>query len=168
MSKTKFTIAENKRTLIVERTFEAPKDRVWEAYTNPAILCRWWGPKGWTTEIKHMEFKEGGYWHYGMKCMDEAQGDWFGKTSWGKGIFGKITPKDAFAYTDLFCDEEGTPLPNMPTSRTLLTFTEEGGRTKLTCTTEYENAESLAQVLAMGMEEGFTQTLDNLEEVLAG
>jgi uncharacterized protein YndB with AHSA1/START domain len=167
MSKTKFTVAEDKRTLIVERTFDATKDRVWEAYSNPDILRRWWGPTGWETEIKHMEFKEGGYWHYGMTCMDKTQTDWFGKTSWGKGIFGKITPKDSFEYTDIFCDENGDPTPDMPASRTVLTLTERDGRTTLVTRTEYATAEALEMVLAMGMQEGYSQTMDNLDAILS-
>jgi uncharacterized protein YndB with AHSA1/START domain len=167
MSKTTFTIGEDKKTLIVERTFDAPKAKVWAAHSDPKILARWWGPKGWETTIKHMEFKEGGYWHYGMKCMDQAQGDWYGKTSWGKGVYGKISPQDSFEFTDIFCDENAVPIPDMPVSKSRVTLVEKDGRTTLVSRTEYATAEALAQVLQMGMQEGYTQTLDNLESVLA-
>jgi len=167
MSKTQFTVGDDKKTLIVERTFEAPKDKVWEAHSNPDILRKWWGPKGWETQIKHMDFREGGYWHYGMKCMDKAQGEWFGKVSWGKATYGKISPKDSLEFTDIFCDEAGVPTPNMPTSHSVMTLVERGGRTTLLVKTTYVSPEALDQVLKMGMEEGYSQTLDNLEAVLS-
>ncbi len=167
MSKTTFTVADDKKTLTVERTFDAPKEKVWAAYTKADLLQRWWGPRGWKTTIKHMEFVDGGYWHYGMTCEDKSQGDWFGKTSWGKAHFANITPQNSFEYTDAFCDENGDPIPDMPVSRTLLTMSEVDGKTRIVIRTEYDTPEALAQVLAMGMEQGLTETLDNLENVLA-
>lgn len=166
MNRTTFTVANDKRTLVVERTFNVPKGRVWEAYSNPELLAKWWGPTGWTTQIKHMDFSDGGYWHYGMKCMDPEQIEWYGKTSWGKGTFKNITPTDSFEYTDVFCDENGTPIPGMPVAHTRMTLAETGGATTVTFETEYETPEALARVLEMGMKEGFTQTLDRLEEIL--
>jgi uncharacterized protein YndB with AHSA1/START domain len=167
MSDMRFSVSDDKKTLIVERSFNAPKHKLWEAHSNPGILAKWWGPKGWETTIKHMEFKEGGYWHYGMKCMDKAQGDWFGKTSWGKGIYGRISPQDSFEYTDVFCDENGVESKDLPASRSSVSFVEKDGKTTMTTRTTYDTAEALEQVLKMGMQEGYSQTLDNLEAVLA-
>ncbi len=167
MSNTKFTIADDKKTLIAERTFQAPKSKVWEAYTKPEILAKWWGPKGWETEIKHMDFTEGGYWHYGMKCVDPEQKEWFGQVSWGKGTYEQIDPEDSFAYTDAFCDENAVETPGMPTSRTVVKLEERGDATTLTSTSEFESPEALKTVIDMGMEEGFDQTWDNLEAILA-
>lgn len=166
MNKTLFTIADDRKTLIVERTFNAPRNKVWEAFTNPELLAKWWGPRGWETEIKHMDFSDGGHWHYGMKCTDPAQEDWYGKTSWGKSIYKNITPQDSFEYTDMFCDENGTTTPGMPVSHTKLTFKDDGGATILTSKTEYETPEALAQVIEMGMEEGLSQTWDRLDQFL--
>jgi len=166
MSETTFTIAEDERTLIVERTFDAPKSRVWKAYSTRELLLRWWGPRGWETIIKRLEFEEGGTWHYGMKCVDESQKDWFGKTSWGRFTYASIRPEDSFEYTDVFCDEDGNAMPDMPTSHTVVTLVEKDGKTTVTSRTAYASAEALSQVLEMGMKEGLTQTLDRLEEVL--
>lgn len=167
MKKTSFTIADDRKTLIVERTFDAPKDKVWNAYADKNTLARWWGPKGWETQIKHLDFKTGGSWLYGMTCKDKQQADWYGKTSWGKMVFEEVTPKDSFIYTDIFCDENGTPVEGLPSSRTVLTLTEQGGKTTILSKTAYDTAEALAQVLEMGMEEGYSQTMDNLETILA-
>jgi uncharacterized protein YndB with AHSA1/START domain len=168
LSETTFTVADDKTTLIVERTFDAPRARVWKAYSTRELLLRWWGPRGWETVIKHLEFKNGGSWHYGMRCIDEKQGDWFGKTSWGKFSYANIRPEDSFEYTDIFCDEQGSPLPHLPSSHTVVTLVERDGRTTVTTRTSYASEEALSQVLKMGMKEGLSQTLDKLEEVLRG
>jgi len=166
MSETTFTIADDEKTLIVERTFDAPKSQVWKAYSTRELLRRWWGPRGWETIIKRLEFEDGGTWHYGMKCVDERQGEWFGKTSWGRFTYANIRPEDSFEYTDVFCDEDGNAIPNMPTSHTVVTLVERAGGTTVTSTTAYASEEALSQVLEMGMKEGLTQSLDKLEEVL--
>jgi len=168
MSETRFTVADDRKTLIVERTFDAPKGRVWKAYSTRELLQRWWGPRGWETVIKQLEFEDGGTWHYGMKCVDENQGDWFGTTSWGKFTYANIRPEDSFEYTDVFCDEEGAPIPGMPSSHTVVRLVERDGKTTVTTTTAYATEQALSQVLEMGMKEGLTQTLDKLEEVLRG
>src|ERR1043165_2191155 len=107
MGETKFTIQDDKKTLVVERTFKAPRSKVWAAWTTPELFTQWWGPRGWTTEVKHMEFKDGGYNHYGMKCVDPEQKDWYGKYSWGKSTYSNIDAENSFDYTDEFCDEHG-------------------------------------------------------------
>ncbi len=166
MNETKFTVAEDKKTLQVERLFPAAKSRVWDAYTQPEILARWWGPKGWETEIRHFDLSVGGYWHYCMRCVDKAQGDFYGMESWGRGTYTAISPKDSLAYDDAFCNESGEINNDMPISSTTLELIDEDGNTRLVSTTRYATEEALQQVLAMGMEEGFKQTLDNLETLL--
>lgn len=164
MEKTTFTVGDDKKTLIVARTFHAPKSKVWRAYSDPKILARWWGPRGWETEIKHMDFSNGGCWHYGMKCMDPAQEEWYGKTSWGRASFSTIQPQDSFEYVDEFCDENGVVTPGMPQAKTTLTLVEDNGGTRVTLVTEYDSAETLRQVLEMGMEDGFAETWQKLAE----
>jgi len=166
MSKATFTVADDKKTLTAERTFSASQDKVWNALTNPKLLAKWWGPRGWETQITHMEFVNGGYWLYGMKCVDPAQVDWFGKFSWGKGTYQNIRPIVTFGYVDEFCDEHGVVTPGMPASQTTITLKESRGSTSVSSQTSYVSAEALAQVLAMGMEQGFSETWDRLEEFL--
>jgi uncharacterized protein YndB with AHSA1/START domain len=163
MAKTTFTITDDKKTLVIERTFEAPKSKVWQAYTEADKLEKWWGPTGWETEVKEMDFRDGGHWLYCMTCKDEAQGEWFGKSSCGKGVYDNIKPEDLLGYTDYFADENGKVTPGMPTSHTLLELVEKDGATTITSTLEFESEEALKQVLEMGMKEGFEQTWDNLE-----
>lgn len=166
MSESTFTILDDKMTLVVERTFQAERSKVWAAYTTADLLEKWWGPTGWETEVKEMEFRDGGHWLYCMVCKDKNQGEWFGQSSCGKGVYDSISPEDSFAYTDYFTDENGVETPGMPSSRTVLHFIESNGSTTITSTSIFESPEALKQVIEMGMKEGFDQTWDRLEAFL--
>jgi len=78
MEKVKSQVEGN--TLVVERSFNAPRELVFEAFSTPAHLETWWGPTGWKTEIRTFEFEPGGTWHYCMTCVDKGQGDYYGSS----------------------------------------------------------------------------------------
>ena len=78
MNETKVTKDLESKTLIIERSFNAPKDRLWQFYAVKEKFEQWWGPEGWETTTKEFDFTPGGQVHYAMKCVDEAQGEWFG------------------------------------------------------------------------------------------
>ncbi len=167
MNKSNFTVSDDKKTLIMERTFNSTKDKFWDAYTEAEALEKWWGPVGWETEVKKLDFSEGGSWFYIMKCVDENQGEWFGKTSAGIAVYKNIKPKDSFEYTDYFADDDGNIKSDMPSALTTFELRDnQNGTTTLITKTSYDTEDGLKQVLEMGMEEGFAQTLDRLEEYL--
>lgn len=166
MKKAIFTLSEDKRTLIMERTFDVPADRLWEAYANPNLLAQWFSPKGWTTEVRAHEFTDGGEFSYIMRCTDETQ-DWFGQTSSGKMRFSNLNPKTRFEYTDVFTDENGVVNEAMPTSHSVVSISHQSETTSLLqVRTTYASSEALTQVLEMGMEAGYAETLEKLEELL--
>ncbi len=68
-------------TLITERLFKAPRQLVFEAFSTPAHLEKWWGPTGWDTKVYSFDFKPSGIWHYCMTCVDQNQGDFYGMES---------------------------------------------------------------------------------------
>lgn len=152
--------------LIITRVFSAPKEKVWEAWADPTVFAKWWGPNGWQTTVAHHEFAPGGYLLYAMKCEDPAQGDWYEKESCGKMVFEEVTPHDHFIYTDFFTDNTGEVMPNMPSIRTENTLESVDGGTKFTSVGYYEKEEDLKTVLDMGMEEGIKQTWNRLEDLL--
>jgi uncharacterized protein YndB with AHSA1/START domain len=166
MSETTFTVQDDKRTLVVERTFQAPRSKVWAAWTTPEIFVQWWGPRGWQTTVKHQEFTNGGSMLYGMKCEDPEQTDWYGQISWGKSTYSDIDAESSFVYTDIFCDENGVETPGMPAMKIKLEFIESDGVTHVVSTSHFDKPEDLEQVIAMGMEAGLKQTWDRLEELL--
>lgn len=158
---------ENKK-LVIEREFDGPQDKVWKAYSDQATFEKWWGPEGWETTAKEFDFVPGGRVHYDMKCVDEAQGEWFNQSSWGVMVIESVDAPNSFTYTDYFSDEKGTLNEEMPA----LKITNEiinlgGGRSKLVSTSYADSAEQIEELIKMGMVEGFSSQLTKLDAMLA-
>lgn len=79
MDTTKVTKDLENKALIIERVFDTPKEKLWKVYADKDWFEKWWRPEGWETTAKVFEFTPGGTIHYGMKCVDENQGEWFGQ-----------------------------------------------------------------------------------------
>lgn len=167
MDKTKVTKDFETNTLTVERTFDAPRDRVWDAYANADKFVQWWGPEGWETTVKELNLEPGGRNHYCMKCVDENQGEWFNKESWGLMVFENVEKPASFTYKDYFSDAEGTINKELPTMTITMDFNEEDGKTTIVSRGVVESKEQLEQLVNMGMIEGLTSTMDKLEAFLA-
>lgn len=146
---------------------DAPRELVFQMFKEAEHLKHWWGPHGWTLSFCTVDFRPGGVWHYCMKCMDENQGDFFGMESWGKAIYGQIDEPNQFIYSDYFSDADGNVSPDLPPSTITMIFEEFEGKTKLHSRSEFNSAEDLQKVIAMGMEQGITETWDRLAEYLA-
>lgn len=157
---------ENK-TLIIEREFDAPKDKVWQAYADKEWFEKWWGPEGWETKAKEFNFNPGGRVHYDMKCVDENQGEWFGKSSWGVMAIEHVDAPNSFTYTDYFSDETGALNEEMPALKVTNEFIEQDGKTKLVSRSIADNADQIEQLIQMGMIEGFSSQLVKLDQLLA-
>ncbi|WP_410513764.1 SRPBCC domain-containing protein [Paenibacillus sp. BR2-3] len=154
------------KALILEREFSAPRELVFQAFTQAEHLKHWWGPRGWTLPVCHVDFRVGGVWHYCMKCEDKNQGDFYGMESWGKGVYREIIVPEKIVYVDYFSDAEANVAENMPETICTLTFIETDGRTKVINRADYATAEELQQVLDMGMLQGITDTWNRLAEHL--
>lgn len=157
---------ENK-VLILERVFDAPKEKVWKAFTEKDWFEKWWGPEGWDTTTKEFNFSPGGRVHYDMKCVDERQGDWFGQSSWGVMVINSVDAPNGFSYTDYFSDEDGTLNQEMPALEIHNEFTEQDGKTTFISRSVADSAEQIEQLIKMGMIEGFTSQLVKLDQMLA-
>lgn len=166
MEKTTVTKDLENKTLTIERVFNTTKDRVWPFYAEQAMFEQWWGPEGWSTTTKEFNFTVGGRIHYDMKCMDEAQGEWFGKSSWGLMVIESIDEPNKLVYMDYFSDESGVIDESMPSQRVELSLVEEGETTRMVIQTFYDNAEQIEQLLEMGMIEGFDGQMNKLDVLL--
>jgi uncharacterized protein YndB with AHSA1/START domain len=153
----------NDRTYTMERIFNAPRDIVWKAWTEPERIAQWWGPRGFTTTVKEMNVTPGGTWLYGMSNPEFMDG----QPSWGKGIYSEVLAPEKLVYTDYFTDENGNVQPDMPSLVTTVLFDDLGGKTKVTSRAIFATREDLEKVIAMGMEQGANETWDRLEELLA-
>ncbi|OXM85603.1 SRPBCC domain-containing protein [Paenibacillus rigui] len=152
--------------LILERVFDAPRELVFQAFSEAEHLKHWWGPRGWTLTVCNVDFRPGGIWHYCMKCIDENQGSFFGFESWGKAVYEEIIEGEKIVYVDFFSDAEGNQVEGMPSSHITMTFIEQDGKTKLVSRAQYASAEALKSVMEMGMEQGIKETWDRLAEHL--
>ncbi|MFB9990800.1 SRPBCC domain-containing protein [Deinococcus oregonensis] len=152
--------------LVLERVFNAPRALVFEAFSTPEHLRQWWGPKGWELPVCTVDFRPGGRWHYCMKCVDKAQGQFYGMESWGLGIYREIEAPARIVYTDYFSDAEGGINPELPPTLATLIFEEVEGGTKVISRSTYTTPEALQTVMEMGMLDGITQTWDRLAEYI--
>lgn len=152
--------------IVLEREFDAPKELVFKAFSEAQHLKHWWGPRGWILTVCEIDFREGGVWHYCMKCVDENQGDFYGFESWGKGVYKEIVHGEKVVYMDYFSDEEGNESDQMPATLCTLIFKEQDGKTTVINRGEYVSAEALQAVMEIGMEQGISETWDRLAEYL--
>jgi uncharacterized protein YndB with AHSA1/START domain len=148
------------REIVITRVFNAPRELVWKAWTQPEHLSRWWGPKGWTLPICKMDFRVDGTWYYCMKGPE-------GEESCGLAVYREIDEPERIVYTDYFANAQGNPVEGMPESLVTVNFTDQNGNTLVTSSVLYPTTEDRDRVLQMGMAEGITESLDRLDEHLA-
>lgn len=148
------------REIIISRTFHAPRALVWDAWTKPEHVVKWWGPRGFTTETKRHEFQVGGAWEHTMVGPD-------GTRFPNKSIFKEIVPQERIVYSHGGGREDG----DIPGANFTATWTFEaldGGKTRVTGRMLFPSAAARDHVVkAFGAIEGGKQTLERLGEQLA-
>lgn len=142
--------------LVFERTFEAPREKVWQAFIDPEIVPRWWGKQGTTTIVEEMDVRPGGKWRYVSKDPGREDVAFFGE-------YLEITPPERFRWTFMF-DVEGIGPQGGPETHT---FEDLGGRTKVRSVGHFDSIETIEGALATGMVAGAIETWDRLAEELA-
>ena len=142
--------------LIFERTFDAPREKVWEAFTNPDLVPRWWGKHGTTTIVEEMDVRPGGKWRYISRASDREEVAFYGE-------YLEVDPPRAFKWTFMF-DVEGVGPQGGPESHR---FEDLGGKTRVISVGHMGSPEMLEGALASGMATGAIETWDRLEAVLA-
>ena len=167
MDKTKVTKDLEAKTLTIERTFAAPVEKLWQAYADKDMFVQWWGPEGWETTVKEFDFRAGGRNHYCMKCVDENQGEWFGKDAWGIMDYKTVDAPSNFTYTDYFSNEAGDIDEQMPALEITVEFVAtDDGQTTMISRSVASSAEEIEQLVKMGMIEGFSSSADKLERLV--
>jgi uncharacterized protein YndB with AHSA1/START domain len=148
-------------TLVLTNHFTAPVDKVWQVWADPRLLERWWGPPTYPATVVHHELTPGGAVRYFMTSPE-------GEKYHG---FWEVTTVDAphsLEFDDGFADDAGRPNTDMPVSSARVTLADDGtGGTVMTLTSTYASAEDLEKVLAMGMEEGITLSLNQIDGLVA-
>jgi uncharacterized protein YndB with AHSA1/START domain len=144
--------------LILERTLNAPRELVFQTWIDPKHLAQWWGPKDFTNPVCEVDAKPGGAIRITMRAPD-------GTLIPTEGIFLEITPHERIVFSNqAFKNAAGEP--QLETHNTI-TLTEANGKTKLTVQAMVTKAGPNVAVSLAGMNEGWNESLDRLETVLA-
>jgi uncharacterized protein YndB with AHSA1/START domain len=152
-------------TLTITRTFNVPRDHVFRAWTDPEVLKRWWGPKGFTCPYSMIDLRPGGKYLHCMRGPD-------GKDYWSTGVYKEITIPDRIVATDSFADENGKIVPatqygmsaDIPVELGLtVSFEEHDGKTTMTLV-HSGMPEGEAKELSRS---GWNESLDKLDALLS-
>lgn len=149
---------ERQRELIITRVFDAPRDLVFKAWTDPRHVAQWWGPKGFTNPVCELDVRPGGAIRIDMRGPD-------GVVYPMKGVFHQIVePERLVLTTSAFEDEAGNPRLEVLNT---VTFAEHEGKTKLTLHAVVVKSTPEVAAALDGMEEGWSQSLDRLGDYVA-
>jgi uncharacterized protein YndB with AHSA1/START domain len=157
-SNPKTSIAENamERELVIERVFDAPRELVFQAWTDPKHMPRWWGPKHFTNRVEQMDVRPGGSWRIIMCAPDGAEHP-------SQGVYREVVPPERLVFTNTAVDKDGKVIID---GFTTVTFADQDGKTKLTLETRGVAKVDYAANYLKGMEAGWTQSLERLGESL--
>ena len=157
-----------KDAVVIERTFEAPADLIWQMWTDPEHFKKWYGPKGFTVPVADMDLRVGGK---RLVCMSSPDGS---MKMWTVGEYTDIVPNERLVYTESPSDKDGHVVSptamGMPegypmTTEITVLLEESGGRTKMTMTHAGVPAESGA---GGGWEQAFDKLADHIAEAFGG
>jgi uncharacterized protein YndB with AHSA1/START domain len=142
----------NEREVVITRVFDAPRELVFRMWTDPKHMAQWWGPKGFTNPVCELDARPGGALRIVMRAPDGAEYPM-------KGVFQEMVAPERLVFTNIAVDREGNHLLE---GITTVTFTEHGGKTKLTLQTRAVGIAPMAPQMLAGMEAGWTQSLERL------
>ena len=160
--------------ITISRVFNAPKEMVWKAWTDPEMVKKWWGPKNFTAPSAKVDLRVGGKYTFAMQGPAGSEWD---RVMYSSGVFKEIVPMEKIVTTDYFSDKDGNKIqpseegqdPTFPNEMTVtITFEQlEENKTKLSIM--YAAPQTEAQMEAMlksGMDAGWNESLDKLEAAL--
>jgi uncharacterized protein YndB with AHSA1/START domain len=154
------------RDIVIIRVFDAPRELVWQAWTDPARFMRWWGPKDFTSPACKIDLRAGGRYHACMRTPD-------GQDMWTAGRFLEVAPPDRLVYTDSFADADGNVVS--PTqygfgedfpAEVLVTvhFADHAGGTKMTLIHAGLPAGEISDMTMAGWNESFDKLAASLDK----
>jgi uncharacterized protein YndB with AHSA1/START domain len=147
-------------TMTLDAEFDAAPDRVWQLWADPRQLERWWGPPTYPATVTSHDLRTGGRVEYHMTGPegDQPRGYW--------EIIEVAAPHRLF-FRDGFAEADGTPNSDMPVNEVRVRISAlEGGQTRMSIESVFPDAAAMEQVLAMGMEEGLTEAVGQIDAIL--
>lgn len=142
------------RQIVMTRTFNAPRERVFQAHIDPNIVPLWWGMRNNKTVVDKLDARPGGAWRFVEQAPD-------GNEHGFRGEFREVTPPERITWT---FEYEGMPGHIVVET---ITFEEQDGKTQVTTTSNFDTVEERDGMLNSGMEAGANESWDRLEEYLA-
>jgi uncharacterized protein YndB with AHSA1/START domain len=141
--------------ILITREFDAPRHLVWQAWTTPELVKRWWTARRGEATVLEIDLRVGGTWRYVMVTPDGFEVGFHGE-------YREIVPHERIVSTEAY---EGIPDPDEHASLNTLTLTETDGRTTLTLLVQHASKADRDAQIASGMESGLQDALDLLEEI---
>jgi uncharacterized protein YndB with AHSA1/START domain len=142
------------REIVMTRVFDAPRSLVFDAYTNPEHVPHWMlGPEGWTMPVCEIDLRPGGAWHFVWRRSNGTEMEM-------RGVYREITPPERLVSSESWGGD-------WPETINTLIFSEENGKTTLSCTFLYPSKEARDAALKTGMKEGVALSFDRFAEYLA-
>jgi uncharacterized protein YndB with AHSA1/START domain len=148
------------RTMCITAEYEAPVEQVWRLWSDPRLLERWWGPPSYPATVDSHDLAPGGRVAYHMTGPDGDE-----PRGWWKVLV--VEPPHRLELEDGFADADGVPNPDMPTVRVRVDITAVDAGTRMSVTTTFPSPEAMEQMLAMGMEEGVSLAVGQIDGILA-
>ncbi len=148
-------------TMTLDAEFDASPERVWQLWADPRQLERWWGPPTYPATFTKHDLAPGSRVEYHMTGPegDQPRGYW--------DILEADAPRRLVVH-DGFANEDGTPNDDLPRNEFRVTIEEAGsGRTRMSIVSRFPSREAMEQLAAMGMEEGLTQAVGQIDAILA-
>lgn len=152
------------RTLVITRVFDAPRELVFKAWTEPERFKRWWGPKDFTCPFCEIDLRVGGKYLFCMRSAD-------GKDFWSTGVYRQIVAPERLVFTDSFADPQGNVVPathyGMGADVALemlvtVTLVEHGGKTTMTLRHAGLPSGTMTDMTQAGWNESFDKLADTL------
>ncbi len=148
-------------TMKIETEFDATPERVWQLWADPRQLERWWGPPSYPATVTSHDLRTGGRVEY---YMTGPEGD----QPRGYMELVEVDPPRRIVFRDGFANADGSPTEDLPPNEARVTIAEIGdGRARMSIENTFRDVAAMEQLLAMGMEDGLTQALGQIDAILA-
>jgi uncharacterized protein YndB with AHSA1/START domain len=148
-------------SMTIHAEFDATPERIWQLWADPRQLERWWGPPTYPATFTKHELAPGSRVEYHMTGPegDQPKGFW---------DITEVDPPRSLVFRDGFANDDGSPNTDLPISTARVTIEGIGAdRSRMSIKTVFPNTEAMEQVLAMGMEEGLTEAVGQIDAILA-
>lgn len=151
---------EEQLSLTLTAEFRASAHDVWDLWNDPRKLERWWGPPTYPATFTELQLVDGGRAAYFMTGPD-------GEKMGGQWDISAARPTSTIEFADFFADEQGNRSDSMPTTHTVVTISENDGVTQMVIRGRFDSVDGMRQLMEMGMTQGLSMAVEQIDAILA-